>query len=84
MDWRYWVTVLHIYGRPLFKIRFYPVGRREGDMQFNIRVSVEYDISNIPMCADRTYGLEILDHGATYIRKTTIQDMILSGGSKRG
>jgi hypothetical protein len=53
-------------------------------MQFNIRVSVEYDISNIAMCADRTYGLEILDHGATYIRKTTIQDTILSGGSKRG
>ena len=76
--------MLNINGRPPFKIQFYPVGRREGDMQFNIQVSVEYDIFNIPMCADRTYGLGILDHGATYIWKTTIQNMILSGGSKRG
>ena len=53
-------------------------------MQFNIQVSVEYDIFNIPMCADHTYGLGILDHGATYIWKTTIQNTILSGGSKRG
>jgi hypothetical protein len=60
------------------------VGRREGDMQFNIRVSVEYDIFNMPMRSDRIHGLEILDNGATYIWKTTIQNTILSGGSERG
>jgi hypothetical protein len=53
-------------------------------MQFNIRVSVEYDIFNMPMCSDRIHGLEILDNGATYIWKTTIQNTILSGGSERG
>jgi hypothetical protein len=53
-------------------------------MQFKIRVSVEYDIFNIPMCVDRIYKLERLDQGAKYIRKTTIQNTILSGGSERG
>ena len=53
-------------------------------MQFSVRVSVEYDIFNIPMCVDRIYGLEILGYSATYIRKTTIQNTILSGGSERG
>jgi hypothetical protein len=53
-------------------------------MHFNIQVSVEYDIFNIQTCVNRMYELGMLDQGAKYKRKTTIQNTILSGRSERG
>jgi hypothetical protein len=49
----------------------------------NLIFEYEYNIFNIPICVNRRYGLDKVDHGATYIRKTTIQNTILSGGSER-
>jgi hypothetical protein len=75
LDWRYWITVL-------FQIGFYPVGRRERDMECNIGTSAKYcAISG--MC-----GLQIKDRipkeDTMDDWKTNIDGMNLSGKSERG
>lgn len=58
----YWITLLQIFGRPIFNTWFYPVSQRDSEMAYNIRRLAGWCLVDIGICGHRVSGLGILKH----------------------